>query len=481
MRKRLARLQRSVSLLPSALAVTGILCSPGQGFGQASPADDVTFARDVAPIIQANCQICHRPGNVAPMSLLTYEEALPWAALIADRVSKRIMPPWPIDVTVGIQEFKNSRALSEEDIGTIVRWADGGAPLGDVADLPPAIEWPEWSDTWNYADRFGRPPDLVIKSPVYHVPAKGLDRWPSLVSVLEGLEEPRWIRALELRPGSPETRYVYHHANPSLTLPADAPDDIMGSGQLVQSAAGTEGFIYPEDTGRLIVPRSTITWPIHYFPSGEAVDASLEIGVWLYPKDEEPKFVTAGEQHLDSSMGTAGGASQVRLQGRRPEDPQLGGSQPDLVIPPHSLAVLRGTHVLDRPIRVHSLRGHMHLRGKHQIVEAVYPDGRWEIINKLDWDHAWHTSFLYEDHAMPLLPKGTVVIVTSVWDNTADNSHNPDPGQWVVRGDRSVDEMGHVRLGVTYLSEEEFEELVAERERILAEGEAEQRAMGLDN
>jgi len=154
----------------------------------------------------------------------------------------------------------------------------------------------------------------------------------------------------------------------------------------------------------------------------------------------------------------------------------MGGSEPDLVVPPNSISMLRGTTVLDRSIRVHSLRGHMHLRGKHQIVEAVYPDGRHEVLNKLDWDHAWATAFLYDDDVMPLLPKGTVLIITSVWDNTEENPHNPDPGQWFVRGDRSVDEMGHIRLGVTYLTEEEFEEMVAERERILTEGEAEQIA-----
>ena len=476
MDKTLARLKQSVWLVPSVLAITGIVCSAGQGFGQASPAGQVTYAKDVAPILQASCQSCHRPGNVSPMSLLTYEDAQPFAALIADRVSKRIMPPWPLDVTVGIQKFKNSRALSEEDIRTIVDWADAGAPLGDVADLPPAIEWPGWSDTWAYEETFDRPPDMVLSSPVYRVPAAGLDRWPNLKTVVEGIEEPRWIAALELRPGSPETRYVYHHANPRLTLPEDAGDGMMGGGQLVQSAAGADGFIFPENTGRLIVPGSTINWPMHYYPQGEAVDAFLEVGVWLYPKDEVPMFVTAGEVHLDSSQGTTGGASEIRLQGRRPADLQMRGSQPDLVLPPNSIAMLRGTTVLDRSIRVHSLRGHMHLRGKHQIVEAVYPDGHSEVINKLDWNHAWATAFLYDDDAMPLLPKGTVLIVTSVWDNTVDNPHNPDPGQWVVRGDRSVDEMGHIRFGVTYLSEEEFEEMVAERERILAEGEAEQIA-----
>ena len=106
-------------------------------------------------------------------------------------------------------------------------------------------------------------------------------------------------------------------------------------------------------------------------------------------------------------------------------------------------------------------------------MEAVYPDGTWEVINKLDWNHAWATAFLYEDDAMPLMPRGTVLIVTSVWDNTVNNPHNPDPTQWVVRGDRSVDEMGHVRLGVTYLSDEEFEEMVREKEA--------QQVAGADN
>lgn len=461
-------------LAAAALAVAWILVLPGQGLGQTNDTGGVTFAKDVAPILQANCQTCHRPGNVAPMSLLTYEEVRPWASRIADRVSGRIMPPWPLDVTVGIQDFKNSRALSSDDIRTIVRWADAGAPLGDLAELPPPIEWPGWSDSWAFSESFGRPPDLVLASPVYQVPAEGLDQWPRLESVVEGLDGPRWIRAVEVRPGSPETRYVYHHANPNLTLPTEQvfEDDMEGAGQLVQSAAGTDGFIFPENTGRLIVPGSKITWPLHYFPQGEAVEAFLEIGLWFYPEDEQPRFVTAGEVHLDSSMGTMTGASEIRLQGRRPEEPQLRGSQPDLVIPPNSLSMLRGVTVLDRNIRVHSLRGHLHLRGKSQIVEAVYPDGRWELINKLNWDHAWATAFLYDDDSMPLLPKGTTLIVTSVWDNTVDNPHNPDPNQWVTRGDRSVDEMGHVRLGVTYLSDEEFEELLAEREQIRAEGRA---------
>ena len=111
----------------------------------------------------------------------------------------------------------------------------------------------------------------------------------------------------------------------------------------------------------------------------------------------------------------------------------------------------------------------MHFRGKYQIVEVIYPDGRWETVNKLDWDHGWHTAFLYEDHAMPLLPKGTTIILHSVFDNTAANRYNPDPDQWVAGGRRSADEMSHLRFGITWYEDEEFENLVAERERVLTE------------
>jgi hypothetical protein len=123
---------------------------------------------------------------------------------------------------------------------------------------------------------------------------------------------------------------------------------------------------------------------------------------------------------------------------------------------------------MDKPARIHDLRGHMHLRGKYQIVEAVYPDGRREVINKLDWQHGWHTTFVYEDHARPLLPKGTVLILTSVFDNTRDNPDNPDPDQWVVAGSRTVDEMAHIWIGMTYFdNEEDFNKLVAERDEAL--------------
>ena len=127
--------------------------------------------------------------------------------------------------------------------------------------------------------------------------------------------------------------------------------------------------------------------------------------------------------------------------------------------------MLQGVHVLEQPARIHSVRAHMHLRGKSQMLEALYPDGRREILSKINFQHAWHTTHLYEDYVQPLLPKGTMLIATSWFDNTADNPNNPDPEQWVTFGKRTVDDMSHIWVGITYLDEESFQRLAAERER----------------
>ena len=134
------------------------------------------FTKDVAPILQEKCQACHRPGYIAPMSLMTYEETRPWARSIKARVAARQMPPWHIDKTVGIQHFKNDRSLSDAEIDTIVRWVDAGAPKGDPKDMPPPKTFAN-DDVWNFAEQFGGPPDLIIKSPAYTMPAQALDQW----------------------------------------------------------------------------------------------------------------------------------------------------------------------------------------------------------------------------------------------------------------------------------------------------------------
>lgn len=464
-----------VAVLPlqlAALALGGLLVLPGAVASQAQPEEEVTFARDIAPILQEKCETCHRDGSIGPMPLTTYDEVRPWAPLIKEKVVSFVMPPWPIDRTIGIQRFKNDRSLSDEQIQTISDWADAGAPLGDVAQLPAPLEWPEWSDVWRFEEELGRPPDLVVSSPAYMVAANSADDWPWLESPIEGLDEQRWIKAAEFRPGTADTWNVFHHANPGI-VKLDGTSD----GSLRQTR-GNEGTIYADDSGTPLDPGDIVRWNMHMYAIDRDVDAVLQLGFWLYPKDEPPTYRADGADGFSCSQYTGHGFASDPLPWRF--GPELRGGprglstnpqvvrQGDLLLPPNSWATYRGVYVMDRAARLEIARAHLHLRGRYQILEAVYPDGRWEVINKFHFDHDWQTGFLYEDDAMPLFPKGTVLIVTGVFDNTADNPHNPDPDQWVVRGDRTVDSMCHFRMGLTYFeTEEEFQAAVDEREALL--------------
>jgi len=421
--------------------------------------EEITFTKHIAPLLQQNCEICHRPGSIAPMALRTYEEVRPWAQVIKLRVETRIMPPWHLDKTVGIQEFKNDISLSDEQIAMVARWVDSGTPRGNLADMPAPMEWPDYSSTWRLEPEYGKP-DIVVTTEDYTVPPDGLDQWFSSSVDVPGVSEERWIRAIEIRPSNPAASYVFHHGNSSLV---QGPE--QESASLLGAAVGMYADIFPEDSGKLLLPGARLETEIHYFPVGEEIgNATMDIGLYLYPSGEKPRFETRGALNhwVDATQTTARGA--LRKQGM----PEIGGVRAvDLFIPPHGTLMLRGIYTVAQPTRMHSIRGHMHLRGKAHAIEAIYPDGRYELINRMNWEHNWHTTYIYEDHSAPLFPKGTVLIMTSWFDNTAENKHNPDPDQVVVFGRRSVDEMSHLWLGMTYFTDTEFAELVAEREAIL--------------
>ena len=185
-------------------------CAAGQAAAQ-SAAPAPTFTKDVAAIFQAKCEACHRPDSIAPMSLRTYEEARPWARSIKTRVAARQMPPWHIDKTIGIQEFANDRSLTDQELDTVVRWVDAGAPKGDIKDMPKPVEWPT-EQGWNYAAHFGQSePDLVIRSAPWTQKAGQNDAWWKPV-VPTGLTEARWVRAIEMRPSTVKGRKITHHA-----------------------------------------------------------------------------------------------------------------------------------------------------------------------------------------------------------------------------------------------------------------------------
>src|SRR5437667_2920731 len=201
----------------SAMALGATLAFSGVALA-ADTAKTPTFTKDVAPIFQAKCESCHRAEGMAPMSLVSYEEARPWARSIAARVGARQMPPWHIDKTVGIQKFKNDRSLSDEQIETILAWVAAGAPKGDPNDMPPPRTWPDESK-WQLAAKYGQP-DLIVKSPEYTMPPVAQDAWWR-PTVPTGLTERRWGRAIEIRPVRTNARKSTDHALARLIQPED--------------------------------------------------------------------------------------------------------------------------------------------------------------------------------------------------------------------------------------------------------------------
>jgi len=249
-----------------------------------------TFSKDVAPILQARCQTCHRPGEMGPMSLLTYEDARPWARAIKTKVAARMMPPWHLDPTVGIQKFANDMSLTAKQIDTIVRWVDAGAPQGDPKDLPAAVKWPS-NDAWRLQEEggFGQP-DLILKSTPWTQPAEGQDQWWQPI-VDTGLTEDRWVKAIEIRP-SAQGRRVVHHVVTYLLQPEEkygAVNVADEGGLFSEFSVGKIGDRFRADTGKLM-KASKLRFDIHYHSVGEQMTAYSEVALWFYPKGVTPKY-----------------------------------------------------------------------------------------------------------------------------------------------------------------------------------------------
>ena len=411
-------------------------------------ADTVTFAKDIAPILQQKCQECHHAGSMAPMSLVTYEETRPWAKAIRERVITRQMPPWHIDPTVGVQKFKNDMSLSQTQIDTIVRWVDSGAPLGDRKDMPAPRQWAN-ADEWKATPELG-PPDIIVKSEDWTMPAHHQDVWWRPSTDI-GLTEPRWVRAVEMRPGSLAGRKITHHAvaylaqdDPDSVLPGSTAE-LRGRAMLMEWAIGKGYDLYRPDTGKLLLPGSKISWDIHYHAVGEEIRDHVEIGVWLYKKGQEPKYRT-----FLTAFQAIKGLDRNRL----------------VDISPNTVAVSQQVTVLKQAAMLENFQPHMHLRGKAMLVEAVLPDGSSEVVSYVGkFNFNWMTNYIYADDAAPMFPKGTMIRVTAWYDNTRANPNNPDPDQWVGFGDRTVDEMGHAWMNVTYVSDEDYNAWAAKHDK----------------
>ena len=382
------------------------------GAGDDAPSGRVTFYKDVLPVLQQNCQICHRPGGdniagmVAPMSLVTYREVRPWAKAIATNVQARKMPPWFASTqTHGI--FENERTLTGGEIATLVKWASTGAVTGNPGDAPEPLTF-EDTGGWQAGQ-----PDLIIQIPEeYPVPDEADDHYVSFQTLIteDQLPADRWLRSVEWMSGSE----VVHHIVGSAT--ARLPDGRMQRDGLGSTAPGEEPMIFPEGYAKKLYAGSTINFSMHYHkepgPGTSVLDRS-SVGFRFWKADDPPI------RH------------EVFRNG-------IGGSYE---IPPyHPNWQVGASRTFAEDTTIISLHPHMHLRGKDARYVAFYPDGTVEeLLYVPRWDFNWQTDYLYAEPKR--LPAGTRVEFTVHYDNSTANPSNPDPSVAMGFGGRTTDEM----------------------------------------
>jgi len=360
----------------------------------------VTFTKDVAPILYKSCVECHRPTMFAPMSLVSYDEARPWARSIKQRVVARTMPPWGADPAHGV--FKNDPRLSDADIETIAKWVDSGAPKGDDNDLPSV---PTFVDGWT----IGKPDAVFAMEEEFTIPADGAVPY-KYFRVPTGLTEDKWIQAIEIKPGA---RAQVHHVI-AFTQPAGTP--LKPGGELGPTNIGgvtpnKPGLVFEPGVARLMRGNSDIVMQMHYTTNGTETRDRTQVGI-IYAKQPPTKM--------------AGGGMAIN---------------PRFVIPAgDGNAEVKATSTLSRDITLTAMTPHMHVRGKDMIYIAHYPDGTSEtLLSVPKYDFNWQLTYMLK--TPKVLPKGTQVEVIAHFDNSPNNKFNPDPTKDVRWGDQTWEEM----------------------------------------
>jgi hypothetical protein len=400
------------------------------------PVADATFSKDIAPILERSCQNCHRAGSIAPMALLTYKDARPWARSIKEKVVRREMPPWHIDRNVGITKFKEDPSLTDAEIATISNWVDHGAPEGNPADMPPPRQFSDL-DKW----QIGKPDVVVSMKKPYRLKANGQDEYYD-IDIDPGFKEDVYIQAVETKPDMGFK--VVHHATTNLI--EDPEDDPVGL-FLNEYAVGKNADIFPENSGRLIRAGSKVHFNLHLHPNGEVTPVSISLGLKLFPKGVVPKYVTF-TQHM--------------------------GDVADLDLPAGQITRSDGYFRLPKPAMLSAFQPHFHTRGKAQCMEAIYPDvradsarpgpARSETLSCVsNYQFGWSITYPYAEEVAPLLPAGTVIHVTTWHDNTDNNKFNPNPKNWVGYGQRTIDEMSFAWVSLYYLDEPDYQQRVQAR------------------
>jgi mono/diheme cytochrome c family protein len=418
---------KRIAIVGLLFAATAITWQTSQISAQApaATAAQVTFTKDALPILQKNCQSCHRPGEVAPMSFLTYQNVRPYARAIKNAVTNRVMPPWFAED--GYSHLSNDRRLKQADIDKLVAWVDQGAVEGDPKDAPAPLHF---EDGWQIK------PDMVIEMPLdVKLPATGTINYQNVL-VKVNFPEDRWVIAAEMRPGN---RKAVHHMRANLRPPTSQymrdvePGIAYENGdKRLGNAGGTTDLIgkfnpglgdqvFNEfDSAKFIPKGSDIIFNLHYTATGEETTDRSKVGLVFAPKGWTPKY-----RYFVHNGPLAN----------------------NLAIPPFDAnAEVVAELTAQVPLKLVYLQPHMHLRGKDFEFRVVYPSGEMKTVLKGKWDFNWHLGY---DLAEPLdIPVGSRLISICHYDNSAANKSNPDPSKKVLWGDQNWDEMQNIFIGV---------------------------------
>ena len=416
----------------------------------ATTTGEVTFTKDIAPILQRSCQQCHRPDSVAPMSLLTYDDARPWARAMKTKTGLRTqrgaMPPWFVEKNIGIQHFKKDLSLSDEEIAKIAKWADSGAPRGNPADMPPPLQF-DSTDKWTIGE-----PDLVLRSQDVTVPAVGPDKWGDFGLVPTGLTEDRYVSAVEVRevsdiPRSGATttvggRYAFHHMTYSSVVEGERGSNAdEGGTSWPIHEVGRNADIFPPEAGRLLAAHSSLALSAgHLHSNGRENRAHLEFAFTFFPRGYKPLYRR----------------SSLRL-----------GNGIDMDVRPNQAnQELHAYAVLQEHTKIIAFEPHLHAPGVRMCLEAIWGHNI-QTLNCVGYDHNWVKQYVYEDDAAPLLPQGTIVHLIGFLDTTPANKNPADPRNWAGGGRRSIANM-FIDLGYSVsLTEEQFQAEMAKRRKKL--------------
>ena len=419
----------------------------------AKAADQVTYSKDIVPIMQRSCQRCHNPNSVAPMSLLTYAQVRPFAKEIKRRTalkyaawSRGVMPPWFLESDLGIQHMKDDISLSDEEIAKIAKWADAGAPEGNPSDAPPPLKFQD-ATTWTLGK-----PDLIVSSPTVYVGAVAADWGGSLGKSLIGVTEDRYAISAEFKEqsdlktagGGIGGRFVFHHAAVGIIGPATAGGAGAFGARLPIHEVGRNGDVFPDDAGKLLPGNGFFTWEsIHVHAAGTPGTeryAHLDIGLRLHPVGYQPKA-----QLRDYNFGR----TEIQI------DPLTSNEREDAYF------------IAPAPMKLVNFEPHLHATGVRMCLQAIY--GRVaETLNCAGYDHNWVRNYQYEEGYEPLIPRGTILHAIAWSDNTPKNQNVVEPRNLSTFGNSSVSNMFIVFNQAEFLTDDQYSEEVQKRKEFLA-------------